>query len=98
MTAGWVAGSTGMQSPVTYETAGCQPCPRHRPRQEEVTAAAVPSHPAPGRQSTRSKSGALAPRSLLRSVNDAVNVLPCSTCAYLNGGPLLTCAAFPGRR
>jgi hypothetical protein len=28
------------------------------------------------------------------SVNDAVNVLPCSTCTYLNGGPLLTCASF----
>jgi hypothetical protein len=33
---------------------------------------------------------------LLCSVNDAVNVLPCSTWAYLNGGPLLTCAALPG--
>ncbi len=32
------------------------------------------------------------------SVNDAVNVLPCYTCAYLNDGPALTCAAFPGRR
>jgi hypothetical protein len=38
----------------------------------------------------------LAP-SLLCSVNDAVNVLPSSTCAYLNGGPVLTCAAFTGR-
>ena len=36
--------------------------------------------------------------SLLCSVNDAVNVLPCSTCVYLNGGPSLTCAAFTGRR
>jgi hypothetical protein len=36
--------------------------------------------------------------SLPRSVNDAINVLPGATCAYLNGGPLLTCAAFPGRR
>jgi hypothetical protein len=35
---------------------------------------------------------------LLCSVNDATNVLPCSTCAYLNGGPFLTCAPFPGRR
>jgi hypothetical protein len=35
--------------------------------------------------------------SLPCSVNDAVNVLPCSTCVYLNGGPVLTCAAFPGR-
>jgi hypothetical protein len=35
---------------------------------------------------------------LLCSVNDAVNVLPCATWAYLNGGPFLTCAAFPGRR
>jgi pimeloyl-ACP methyl ester carboxylesterase len=35
---------------------------------------------------------------LLCSVNDAVNVLPCATCAYLNDGPLLTWAAFPGRR
>jgi hypothetical protein len=33
--------------------------------------------------------------SLLCSVNDVVNVLPCPTCAYLNGGPVLTCAAFP---
>jgi hypothetical protein len=36
--------------------------------------------------------------SLLCSVNDAVNVLPCSTWSYLNGGPFLTWAAFPGRR
>jgi hypothetical protein len=47
-------------------------------------------------QSTRSKSGALDPFSLLCSVNDAVNVLPCSTCVYINGGPVLTCVAFPG--
>jgi Homeodomain-like domain len=32
------------------------------------------------------------------SVNDAVNVLPCSTCAYLNGGPVLTCSTFTRRR
>jgi hypothetical protein len=38
------------------------------------------------------------PPSLLCSVNDAVNFLPCSTCAYLNGRPLLTCAAFTRRR
>jgi hypothetical protein len=31
-------------------------------------------------------------------VNDAVNVLPCATWSYLNGGPLLTCAPFPGQR
>jgi hypothetical protein len=38
------------------------------------------------------------PLSLVCSVNDAVNVLPWSTCGYLNGGPFVTCAAFPGRR
>jgi AAA domain len=27
-----------------------------------------------------------------------LNVLPCATWSYLNGRPLLTCAAFPGRR
>ena len=36
--------------------------------------------------------------SLLCSVNDAVNVLPCATWSYLNGRPCLTCAAFAGRR
>jgi hypothetical protein len=35
---------------------------------------------------------------LVCSVNDAVNLLSCSTCAYLDGRPVLTCAAFPGRR
>jgi hypothetical protein len=35
---------------------------------------------------------------LFCSVNDAVNVLPCSTWAYLNDGPVLTCAAFTRRR
>src|SRR5215217_3983634 len=38
------------------------------------------------------------PCRLLCSVNDAVKVLPCSIWAYLNGGPVLTCAALPGRR
>jgi hypothetical protein len=37
------------------------------------------------------------PFGLFCSVNDAVDALPCATCAYLNGGPLLTCAAFTGR-
>jgi hypothetical protein len=32
------------------------------------------------------------------SSGDAVDVLPCSTCAYLDDGHVLTCAAFPGRR
>jgi hypothetical protein len=35
---------------------------------------------------------------LLCSVNGAVDVLPCSTCAYLNGGPVLTCAGADARR
>jgi hypothetical protein len=38
------------------------------------------------------------PFSLVWSVNDAVNVLPCATSSYLDGGRVLTCAAFPGRR
>src|SRR4029453_12037173 len=36
--------------------------------------------------------------SLLCSVNDAANVPPCATWAYLIGGPVLTCAGFTGRR
>jgi hypothetical protein len=32
------------------------------------------------------------------SVNDAVNVLPCATWAYLNGGPFVTCSTFTRRR
>ena len=35
---------------------------------------------------------------MLCSVNDAVNVLDCSTGVYLNGGPLLTCSTFTRRR
>jgi hypothetical protein len=45
-----------------------------------------------------SRSGALTPLCLICSVNDMVNVLPCAAWAYLNGGPVLTCAAFPGQR
>ena len=40
-----------------------------------------------GRMATRSRSGALSPLSLLCSVNDAVNVLPCATWAYLTVDP-----------
>jgi hypothetical protein len=50
----------------------------------------------PKPQSTRLRIWWSQPLSLLCSVNDAVNVLPCSTCVYLNDGPVLTCSTFPG--
>jgi hypothetical protein len=52
----------------------------------------------PEPERTKIESWCSQPHGLPCSVNDAVNVLLGSTCAYLNGGPVLTCAALPGWR
>jgi hypothetical protein len=64
-------------------------------RRSPTAGAAVQSWMKHGRaRRAPGESSALSSLNLLCSVNDAVNVLPCATWAYLNGDPLLTWLPF----
>jgi hypothetical protein len=55
-----------------------------------------PRQPPPGRPDRRAPDSDLALWAFKLAL--LVNVLPCATCVYPNGRPVLTCAGFAGRR
>jgi hypothetical protein len=79
---------------VTCETGRLPVLALSGPSEDEVTASSR-GQPRPSTAEHQIEIWCSQPHSLLCSVNDAVNVLPCSTWSYLYGGPSLTCAAFP---